>query len=194
MQIYVIRKQIAKVLFCAIGTVLLLCVSVRSRAALFENAHYTLCFTPQDNCTRLIVQTLGQAKHTIYVQAYLFTSRSIARALILAKQRGVLVQVLADKSQMDPRYFSQVHYLHKAGVPIWIDNRVAISHNKVMIVDGHYVLTGSFNFTRAAQTKNAENLLLIDDVPLAKRYLKNWQYRKRNAVPMESYKYAVSDA
>ena len=51
----------------------------------------------------------------------------------------------------------------------------AIAHNKVMIIDGETVVTGSFNFTRAAEGKNAENLLVIRDKNLAVRYAENWQ-------------------
>jgi phosphatidylserine/phosphatidylglycerophosphate/cardiolipin synthase-like enzyme len=43
-----------------------------------------------------------------------------------------------------------------------------------MVVDGRVVLTGSFNFTKAAEEKNAENLLVIEDAALAKRYADNW--------------------
>jgi phosphatidylserine/phosphatidylglycerophosphate/cardiolipin synthase-like enzyme len=58
-------------------------------------------------------------------------------------------------------------------VPTKIDANHAISHNKVMIIDGETVLTGSFNFTKAAQEKNAENLLIIWDPSLAAQYTQN---------------------
>jgi hypothetical protein len=58
-------------------------------------------------------------------------------------------------------------------VPL-IDDKHAIAHNKVMVIDGRTVLTGSFNFTKAAEEKNAENLLVIEDAALAKRYADNW--------------------
>jgi Putative peptidoglycan binding domain/PLD-like domain len=32
---------------------------------------------------------------------------------------------------------------------------------KIIIIDGETVIAGSFNFTKAAQEKNAENLLII---------------------------------
>ena len=56
-----------------------------------------------------------------------------------------------------------------------IDTQHAITHNKVMIIDGETVNTGSFNFTRAAEENNAENLLVIHDRKLAERYSRNWQ-------------------
>jgi phosphatidylserine/phosphatidylglycerophosphate/cardiolipin synthase-like enzyme len=58
-----------------------------------------------------------------------------------------------------------------------LENKHAIAHNKVMIIDGETVITGSFNFTKAAEGKNAENLLMIHDRKLASLYTKNWQER-----------------
>lgn len=56
-----------------------------------------------------------------------------------------------------------------------IDAAHAIAHNKVMIIDGETVITGSFNFTKAAEEKNAENLLVIHDRALATKYMENWK-------------------
>jgi phosphatidylserine/phosphatidylglycerophosphate/cardiolipin synthase-like enzyme len=50
-----------------------------------------------------------------------------------------------------------------------------------MIIDGETVITGSFNFTTAAEEKNAENLLIIRDKKLAERYIKNWQEHERHS-------------
>ncbi len=60
-------------------------------------------------------------------------------------------------------------------IPVKIDTVHAIAHNKIMIIDGETVITGSFNFTKAAEQNNAENLLVIHDRKLAERYVRNWQ-------------------
>ena len=57
----------------------------------------TACFTPGGNCTDAIVKALSEAKRTILVQAYSFTSAPIAKALLDAHKRGVQVQVILDK-------------------------------------------------------------------------------------------------
>ena len=62
-----------------------------------------------------------------------------------------------------------------------IDAQHAIAHNKVMIIDGETVITGSFNFTKAAEENNAENLLVIRDKKLADQYTKNWQEHERHS-------------
>jgi phosphatidylserine/phosphatidylglycerophosphate/cardiolipin synthase-like enzyme len=84
------------------------------------------------------------------------------------------VRVILDKSQRRERY-SAADFLVNAGVPTWIDTCCAIAHNKVMVIDGGTVITGSFNFTRAAQQRNAENVLVLRDAELARCYAENWQ-------------------
>jgi phosphatidylserine/phosphatidylglycerophosphate/cardiolipin synthase-like enzyme len=136
-----------------------------------------VCFTPGQNCTQQITQVIDTAKKSIFVQAYSFTSAPIAKHLVAAKNRGVLVKVILDKSQKTQSY-SASRFLLNQHIPVWIDYKPAIAHNKIMIIDSKAVITGSFNFTKAAQTKNAENVLIIHDSVLAKRYMENWQQRQ----------------
>ena len=68
-----------------------------------------------------------------------------------------------------------------AGVLTFIDAAHAIAHNKVIIVDEETVLTGSFNFTKAAEERNAENLLVIHDKGLAAKYRENWEAHRRRS-------------
>jgi phosphatidylserine/phosphatidylglycerophosphate/cardiolipin synthase-like enzyme len=142
----------------------------------------TVCFTPGENCTGTIVQALGEAKRTIQAQAYSFTSAPIAKALLDAHKRGVKVQVILDKSQRSDKY-SSADFLANQGVPVVIDANHAIAHNKVIIIDGEVVLTGSFNFTKAAQERNAENLLMIRDPALAAQYTQNWEAHRQHSQP-----------
>jgi phosphatidylserine/phosphatidylglycerophosphate/cardiolipin synthase-like enzyme len=137
---------------------------------------------PGGNCTNAIVQTLGEAKRTILMQAYSFTSAPIAKALLDAHKRGVQVQVTLDKSQRGEKY-SSADFLANQGVPTMIDANHAISHNKVIVIDGELVLRGSFNFTKAAQEKNAENLLIIRDPALAAQYTQNWEAHRQHSQP-----------
>jgi phosphatidylserine/phosphatidylglycerophosphate/cardiolipin synthase-like enzyme len=142
----------------------------------------TVCFTPGENCTELIVHALGEAKRSILVQAYSFTSAPIAKALLDAHRRGVRVEVILDKSQRTEKY-SSANFLANQGVPTKIDAEHANAHNKIMIIDGEIVITGSFNFTKAAQEKNAENLLIIRDKALVQQYTANWQAHAQHSQP-----------
>ena len=145
---------------------------------------WRVCFSPNGGCTQLVVDALDAAKTSVLVQAYSFTSTPIAASLVKAHQRGVRVDVLLDKSQRT-EHDSLGWYLADAGVPVRIDAAHSIAHNKVMILDGETVITGSFNFTRAAETRNAENLLVLRDRALAKRYQANWEAHASHAEPFD---------
>ena len=114
---------------------------------------------------------------------YSFTSAPIAKALVEAHKRGVKVDVLLDKSQRTEKYSSADFLLH-AGIATRIDDRHAIAHNKIMIIDGEIVITGSFDFTKNAEENNAENLLVIRSKALAETYTENWE---RHAEHCEAY-------
>ena len=131
-------------------------------------------FSPSGGATNAIIQALDHARSSIPVQAYSFTSEAIARALARAHGRGVQVQVLLDKSQRTQKH-TVAALLNHARIPILFDAAHAIAHNKVMIIDNRIIVTGSFNFTKAAEERNAENLLIISDVNLADRYTENWR-------------------
>lgn len=137
-------------------------------------------FTPYDDCTTKIVNEIKKAEKTIHVQAYSFTSSPIAKAITEAKERGVDVKVILDKSQFNDKQYSSSTYLMNNDIPTWSDDKVRIAHNKVMIIDKATVITGSFNFTKAAQNKNAENIVIIEDKEIARQYLDNW--KKRHSV------------
>ncbi len=125
---------------------------------------------------------MTKAKKSVFVQAYSFTSAPIAKALVEAHKRGVAVQLVLDKSQRSEKY-SSADFVAHAGIATFIDTKHAIAHNKIMVIDGAVVLTGSFNFTKAAEESNAENLLVIRDPKLADRYLANWRAHQLHAEP-----------
>jgi phosphatidylserine/phosphatidylglycerophosphate/cardiolipin synthase-like enzyme len=134
---------------------------------------WEVCFSPGENCLEAITRELGKAKKSVLVQAYSFTSVPIAEALVDAHKRGVKVEVILDKSRRNEKK-SSVRFLSERGVQVRIDITRGIAHNKVMIIDGEAVITGSFNFTKNAEKKNAENLLIIHDRKLAEKYIENW--------------------
>jgi phosphatidylserine/phosphatidylglycerophosphate/cardiolipin synthase-like enzyme len=111
-------------------TVILLAACLLA-ASLSASPRTTVCFTPGQDCTDAIVQALREAKHSLLVQAYSFTSVPIARALLDAHTRGVEVQVILDKSQRTEKY-SSADFLANQGVETMIDADHAISHNKVI--------------------------------------------------------------
>jgi phosphatidylserine/phosphatidylglycerophosphate/cardiolipin synthase-like enzyme len=145
-----------------------------------EKPTWEVYFSPHGGCTDAIVRELNKAKSTILIQAYPFTSAPIAKALLNAHKRGVKIEVILDKSQRTQKY-SSATFFYNQGIPVKIDAQHAIAHNKVMVIDGETVITGSFNFTKTAEETNAENLLVIRDKKLAERYIKNWQEHERHS-------------
>jgi phosphatidylserine/phosphatidylglycerophosphate/cardiolipin synthase-like enzyme len=117
-------------------------------------------FSPKGGCTEAVVREINRARHEVLVQAYSFSSKPIAEALVAAKTRGVQVTVLLDKSN-EAEAYSDLPLLLEQGLAPLIDGHHAIAHNKVMVIDRATVVTGSFNFTHQAEAENAENLLVI---------------------------------
>ena len=136
----------------------------------------SVCFTPNKRCQSLIIGEIDQAKQSVFVQAYSFTDKEIARALAAAAGRGVMVKVLLDRSnRKDERSAKSILLDQK--IPLRFDAPNGIAHNKIMIIDAAKVISGSYNFSAAAYKRNTENLLIIHNPPLAKDYIQNWQGR-----------------
>lgn len=145
-------------------------------------------FSPVGGCTDAVVQQINQAKQTIEMQAYSFSSAPISKALLDAHKRGVKVAAVLDRSQQTAKY-SGATFLANAGIPVVIDDKHAIAHNKIIIIDGKTVITGSFNFTKAAEQSNAENLLVIKDNPdLAAAYIQNFEKHRQHSVEYQGLK------
>ncbi|MBE0624526.1 MAG: phospholipase D family protein [Burkholderiales bacterium] len=147
-----------------------------------------LAFTPWDNAEAMIVEGIRGAKQQILVQAFSFTSRALAYALIAARKRGVDVQVMADREQTYSGEASRIPDLVQAGVPVVLEVRYQSAHNKVMVVDAGTadgaVITGSYNWTYAAQYKNAENVLILRGNPdIVSAYAANWRRHFAEALP-----------
>lgn len=150
-----------------------------------SNTPIEVYFSPNGGCTEAIIQEIGKAKNEILVQAYSFTSQPIAKALLSAHKRGLKVKVIFDKSQKSEKYTS-ASFMANVGIPTYIDSNHTIAHNKVMIIDRETVITGSFNFTKAAEEKNAENLLIIKSKDLTKPYTDNWNNHKDHSEPYQA--------
>ena len=160
---------------------IILLLSAFTTLAASDSLSVQVFFSPRGGCIEAVVSAITQAKAEILVQAYSFTSAPIAKALVEAHKRGVQVKIILDRSQRKERYSSADFTAH-AGIPTFIDAAHAIAHNKVMIIDKAVLITGSFNFTKAAEEKNAENLLVLRSKELASAYIENWQRHKEHSV------------
>ena len=145
-----------------------------------RDTHVSVFFSPNGGCSEAIIDTISKSKSEILVQAYIFTSEPIAKALLGAHNRGVKVSVILDKNQKKNGYSSAAFFSNQ-GIPAYIDSNHASAHDKVMIIDKETVITGSFNFTKSGENQNAENVLIIKSSELASLYRENWMKHRAHA-------------
>jgi phosphatidylserine/phosphatidylglycerophosphate/cardiolipin synthase-like enzyme len=145
-----------------------------------NNVQWDVHFSPNGGATENLVNAINGATKSIYVQAYSFTSASLGEALVAAHNRGVHVEVILDKSDVTGKG-SVLPMLRGHGIPTFIDSKHAIAHNKIMIIDGITVFTGSFNFTNAAEHANAENSIRLTDARIAATYQENWETHRAHS-------------
>ncbi len=137
-------------------------------------------FSPHGGCTAALVKQLDAAKRSVFVQAYSFTSQPIDDALRRAKERGVDVEIILDRSQRTA-VSSKAAEVYEAGIPLWFDSVHAIAHNKIIIIDDAIVIGGSFNFTDNAENHNAENMTITTAADIAALYKNNWLLHQRHS-------------
>ncbi|HEX6363590.1 MAG TPA: phospholipase D-like domain-containing protein [Albitalea sp.] len=183
------RPRIAAVI-CAGSAAI--CVLQASPALARELSSHTAvveaAFTPADDVAGLIVRRIGAARESVQMQAYLFTDRRIANALLAARRRGVRVEVVADAAQYEAGGLPYLRALARAGARVFLNASHAAMHNKILIVDGGRdsaaVITGSYNFTQAAQARNAENVVVITGSrEVARRFVANFERQREQSTP-----------
>ena len=130
-----------------------------------------VCFTPGQSCLPKVIKYIDNAKTSILLLGYSFTSKPITQALIQAKKRGVNVRIVLDHSQQYQKYSKEViQVLLNNQMDVRFDHTVKIAHNKVLVIDNLQTITGSYNWTHSAEFKNAENLVFIKSQEVAKKY------------------------
>lgn len=133
----------------------------------------TAAFTPGD-ALPLVLDTIRNARATLHVAAYSFTSKPVATALRDAQRRGVKVFVVIDAGEATKGY-SAARFLANEGVPVRTNARYALQHNKFIVADDATVQTGSFNYTSSAAGRNAENVIVVNNSPaLGAQYAREW--------------------
>ena len=124
-----------------------------------------ICFSPQEDCGKMVIEQIKCAVNTIDIAAYSITDSEIIAALNDAKENGVEIRLLLDKVQAAGR-----KSISRTWKDCCIDIRSGLMHDKIMIIDGNVLITGSYNFTNNARKSNDENLLVIFDGNIIKKY------------------------
>jgi phosphatidylserine/phosphatidylglycerophosphate/cardiolipin synthase-like enzyme len=145
-----------------------------------DGATVETLFAPQDRVTARIVARLREARTSIVFLAFQFTSDPIGEAMIERARNGVKVAGIVERTGSDTQ-FAEMRKLREAGAEVYQDGNPYIMHHKVIVIDERTVLVGSFNFTANADRNNDENLLIIDDAGLARRYLEEFERLRETA-------------
>ncbi|MEM1990780.1 MAG: phospholipase D family protein [Candidatus Bathyarchaeia archaeon] len=130
-------------------------------------------FSPKGGCAGQVINWINRANTTIHILIYSFTLDSIGEALINAYNRGVKVKVIFEKEQLSQ--YSEHEKLRAAGIEVRNDTNPSLMHHKVMIIDSIIVLTGSFNWSDAAENRNNENLIIIKSTQIAEIYEREFE-------------------
>lgn len=156
-----------------------------------KQQHPTQCrayFSPHDNIKQHLIDLITHEKQSIKVSVYTFTDKEIAAALIEAQKRGVAVEVITDGSASKDK-FSKIAYLNQAGIRVCVYEPKEeglinnIMHHKFVLFgknkdDKPLLWTGSYNFTKSANIKNQENVVVLDDPHIVDQYLKQFERLK----------------
>jgi phosphatidylserine/phosphatidylglycerophosphate/cardiolipin synthase-like enzyme len=176
-------KYLEACLLIALALIINACGSPATATTPLSSGTIETLFTPGDKISERIALAVSGAQQDIKIQAYGFTNNIITQAMIAAKQRGVDVQLIEDDGEyLNLNGFTKlkVDAMKAAGVRVYLDASHAISHNKLILIDTSsakpVVITGSYNFTQAAENNNAENILIVSgNTTIAANYLANWQ-------------------
>lgn len=154
---------------------LCLCLAFTSPVAATEAPDIEVAFSPRGGATELIALAINEAQKELRIAAYYFTSKEINQAVLAAHKRGVDVKVILDRGQ-EKRSYSSATFLANIGAEVRIDTTHPIMHNKYIVIDRKNVQLGSFNYSDAAENRNAENVMVLRNRPdIAEKYLKDWQ-------------------
>ncbi|MFP4118662.1 MAG: phospholipase D-like domain-containing protein [Candidatus Woesearchaeota archaeon] len=130
-----------------------------------------LCFSPVQDCERMLITQLENSQNTIRILAFMFTSDAVGEALERLSS-NIKIQGVFEATGVS-RY-SEFDTLVKAGADIIRDGNPGFMHEKMMIIDNKTILIGSYNPTKNARKRNDENLLAITDQTVARDALKEY--------------------
>ncbi len=137
------------------------------------DTHINVYFSPENNIGRILQKRIKGARKSIHFMLFSFTSDVIGEAIIDRYKSGVKVYGILERSGAKSR-FSEYIKMKLEGIPIKLDRSRYKMHHKVLIIDEKILITGSFNFSQAANRVNDENILIIYDEDIAREYLKEF--------------------
>ncbi|MBC7473003.1 MAG: hypothetical protein H7263_01835 [Candidatus Sericytochromatia bacterium] len=133
-------------------------------------------FSPKGGAKAAIIDELKKAKKSIKFMAFSFTDKDIELVINNKIKAGVKIEGIFDGCMISP--YSLYKTFNDKKIPVYIDGNQALLHDKVFIIDGNTVITGSYNFSNNAEENNNESTLIIKSVPIATQYIEEYQKLK----------------
>lgn len=156
--------------------------------------HTEVYFSPSLKCETEIINLLDNAQETIDVAIYSFNNENIAKAIYRAQKRNIKIRILADKTQAAQKD-SFIRKFYDDGLEVRVASHYAIFHDKLAIIDGKKLFTGSYNWTERASHNNHEYCISIkkeaETIDKMKAEFENqWQFNteKRSDLWFETQK------
>jgi phosphatidylserine/phosphatidylglycerophosphate/cardiolipin synthase-like enzyme len=146
--------------------------------------YFDTYFSPNRGAADSVIGFVDRCNHTLDIAVYSFTHDGIADAVIRAHHRGVKVRVLTDKTQAGNAYADD-EKLEAEGIEVRRDTQSGLMHHKIAIGDGTAVGLGSFNWSKSADTRNAENWNVCRIKYVIKEYQKEFDSLWELNVPDE---------
>lgn len=134
---------------------------------LIEGTQVEVYFSPDDGTIERLIALVENARNEVRFMAYSFTDDDLASALKEAARSGITVAGVLDKSQALGNIGGEYEHLLENEIEVRLDGNPYSMHHKVLIIDGHILVTGSYNFSNSAKTRNDENTLVIHSPEMA---------------------------
>jgi phosphatidylserine/phosphatidylglycerophosphate/cardiolipin synthase-like enzyme len=140
-----------------------------------DSTRMEIFFSPDDGVAEYILEVLNDAEESIYFMAFSFTTDEFGEAIRLKAENGLTVAGVMEEEQVKSNMGTEYDPFKQAGFDVLIDGNDGLMHHKVIIVDGKIVITGSYNFSHSAETRNDENLIIFHNEQIADFYMQEFQ-------------------
>lgn len=152
--------------------------NVKNREIIFNDSRVVSLFCPEDGCEKQVLYELGKANESVNFMIFSFTDDLIGLKLVELSKKGILVSGVMEKSQGSN--YSRYNLLKENNIDVEWDTNPSNLHHKVFIIDNKTVIFGSYNPTKNANTRNDENLMVVENEGFAKEFLKEFDKVKPN--------------
>jgi phosphatidylserine/phosphatidylglycerophosphate/cardiolipin synthase-like enzyme len=132
-------------------------------------------FSPDDGVADHIYEILTDAQESIYFLAFSFTTDEFGEAIRMQAENGLTIAGVMEEQQVNSNIGTEYDFFKQAGLDVFLDGNEGQMHHKTMIVDGEIVITGSYNFSRSAEIRNDENVVIFHNKQIADFYMQEFQ-------------------